>query len=81
MRDMAKERCALLSARLTTRSPVLLHSCHDPDITGAAHTHLTGWVTDKPGRPFGKVGGRLILRLVIWPSAMRTGASNSDLRA
>ena len=51
------------------------------DGTGAAHTHLTGRVTDKPGRPFGKVGGRLILRFVIWPSAMRTGASNSDLHA
>ena len=49
--------------------------------TGAAHTDLTGWVTDRPGRPFGKVGGRLILRFVICPSAMRTGASNSDLHA
>ena len=51
------------------------------DSTGAAHTHLTGRVTDRPGRPFGKVGGRLILRFVSCPSAMRTGASNSDLHA
>ncbi len=41
--------------------------------------HLTGWVTDKPGRPLGKVGGRLIRRVVARPSAMRTGASKRDL--
>ena len=48
---------------------------------GVVITDLTGRVTDRPGRPFGKVGGRLILRLVICPSAMRTGASNSDLHS
>lgn len=40
-----------------------------------------GWVTDKPGRPLGKVGGRLILRPIVRPSAMRTGASKRDLHA
>ena len=42
--------------------------------------HLTGWVTDKPGRPLGKVGGRLIRRVVAQPSAIRTGASKRDLQ-
>lgn len=40
---------------------------------------LIGCVTDKPGRPFGNVGGRLTLRFVMRPSAMRTGVSKRDL--
>ena len=42
---------------------------------------LTGCVTDNPGRPLGNVGGKLILRFVTRPSAMRRGASNRDLHA
>ena len=41
----------------------------------AQAVHLTGGVTDKPGRPLGKVGGRLIRKAVTRPSAMRRDVS------
>ena len=36
--------------------------------------------TASPGRPVGKLGGRLMRRFVMRPSLMRRGASNMDLQ-